>query len=167
MSLTNSKFDKLGPLHNYVFLICHLYAHKKLSKLYQELALWCLLWWCHDIERSDSQLNDIHNNDTQHSAVYKTINLRQNSRLNIMMGVFIMAILLSVIQLNVVAQFSSFIKILFAHLYLVLATAVFKPSNLGSLFNGTARIRHQCRKTAVFSCHRFLITSGVLKMNKI
>ena len=24
--------------------------------------------------------------------------------------------------------------------------------------NGTACIRHQCRKTAVLSCHRFLIT---------
>jgi hypothetical protein len=27
--------------------------------------------------------------------------------------------------------------------------------------NGTARIRHQCRKTAVLSCHRFLISSCV------
>ncbi len=29
--------------------------------------------------------------------------------------------------------------------------------------NGTARSRHQCRKTAVLSCHRFLINSGVEK----
>ncbi len=33
--------------------------------------------------------------------------------------------------------------------------------------NGTARIRHQCRKTAVLSCHRYLINSGVEKMNNI
>jgi hypothetical protein len=33
--------------------------------------------------------------------------------------------------------------------------------------NGTARIRHQCRKTDVLSCHRFLINSGVEKMNNI
>jgi hypothetical protein len=26
---------------------------------------------------------------------------------------------------------------------------------------GTTRIRHQCRKTAVLSCRRFLISSGV------
>ena len=32
--------------------------------------------------------------------------------------------------------------------------------------NGTARIIHQCRKTAVLSCHRFLINSGVEKMKK-
>ncbi len=29
--------------------------------------------------------------------------------------------------------------------------------------NGTARIRHQCKKTVVLSCHRFLIYSGVEK----
>jgi hypothetical protein len=29
--------------------------------------------------------------------------------------------------------------------------------------NGTARIRHQCRKTTVLNCHRFLINSGVEK----
>ncbi len=29
------------------------------------------------------------------------------------------------------------------------------------LNNGTVLIRHQCRKTAVLSCHRFLISSGV------
>ena len=34
------------------------------------------------------------------------------------------------------------------------------------LVNGTARIRHQCRKTAVLSCHRFLINSGVEKRTK-
>jgi len=34
-------------------------------------------------------------------------------------------------------------------------------------FNGTAGIRHQCRKTAVLSCHRFLINSGVEEMNNI
>jgi hypothetical protein len=33
--------------------------------------------------------------------------------------------------------------------------------------NGTVLIRHQCRKTAVLSCHRFLINSGVEKMNKV
>ncbi len=33
--------------------------------------------------------------------------------------------------------------------------------------NGTANIRHQCRKIAVLSCHRFLINSGVEKMNNI
>ena len=33
--------------------------------------------------------------------------------------------------------------------------------------NGTACIRHQCRKTDVLSCHRFLINSGVEKMKKI
>jgi hypothetical protein len=33
--------------------------------------------------------------------------------------------------------------------------------------NGKARIRHQCRKTAVISCYRFLINSGVEKMNNI
>jgi hypothetical protein len=33
----------------------------------------------------------------------------------------------------------------------------------------TARIRHQCRKTAVLSCHRCLINTGVekIKMNNI
>jgi hypothetical protein len=34
-------------------------------------------------------------------------------------------------------------------------------------FNGTARIRHQCWKTDVLSCHRFLINSGAEKMNNI
>jgi len=34
-------------------------------------------------------------------------------------------------------------------------------------FNATPCIRHQCRKTAVLSCHRFLINSGVEKMNNI
>ncbi len=33
--------------------------------------------------------------------------------------------------------------------------------------NGTAHIRHQCRKTAILSCHRFLINSSVEKMNNI
>ncbi len=33
--------------------------------------------------------------------------------------------------------------------------------------NGTTCIRHQCRKTAVTSCHRCLINSGVEKMNNI
>ena len=33
--------------------------------------------------------------------------------------------------------------------------------------NRTAHIRHQCRKTAVLSCYRFLINSGVKKMNNI
>jgi hypothetical protein len=33
--------------------------------------------------------------------------------------------------------------------------------------NGTVHIRHQCRKTAVLSCHIFLISSGVWKMDHI
>jgi hypothetical protein len=33
--------------------------------------------------------------------------------------------------------------------------------------NGTAHIRHQCRKTTVLSCHRCLINSGVEEMNNI
>jgi hypothetical protein len=33
--------------------------------------------------------------------------------------------------------------------------------------NGTPRIRRQCRKIAVLSCHLFLINSGVEKMNNI
>jgi len=33
--------------------------------------------------------------------------------------------------------------------------------------NGTVRIRHQCRKTTVLSCHRCLINTGVEKMNFI
>jgi hypothetical protein len=40
-------------------------------------------------------------------------------------------------------------------------------SSLDKNFNGTARIRHQCRKAAVLSYHRFLINSGVEKMNNI
>ncbi len=36
-----------------------------------------------------------------------------------------------------------------------------------ALFNGTAHIRHQCRKKAVLSCHRFLIKSDVEKLNNI
>jgi hypothetical protein len=36
-----------------------------------------------------------------------------------------------------------------------------------NLHNGTAHNRHQCRKTAVLSCHRFLINSGIEKMNNI
>ncbi len=32
-------------------------------------------------------------------------------------------------------------------------------------YNGTEQIRHQCRETVVLSCHRFLINSGVEKMN--
>jgi hypothetical protein len=35
------------------------------------------------------------------------------------------------------------------------------------IHNGTAHIRQQCNKTAVLSCHRFLINSGVEKMNNI
>jgi hypothetical protein len=31
----------------------------------------------------------------------------------------------------------------------------------------TARIRHQCKKTIVMSCHRCLINTGVEKMNNI
>ncbi len=31
---------------------------------------------------------------------------------------------------------------------------------------GTTHIRHQCRKTAVLSCHRCLINSGVKKWTK-
>jgi hypothetical protein len=34
-------------------------------------------------------------------------------------------------------------------------------------FNGTIHIRHQWRKKAVLSCHRFLNNSGVEKMNDI
>jgi hypothetical protein len=33
--------------------------------------------------------------------------------------------------------------------------------------NGTAHIRNQCTETAVLSCHRFLINSGVEKMNNL
>ncbi len=33
--------------------------------------------------------------------------------------------------------------------------------------NGTVRIRHQCKKTTVLSCHRCLINTGVEKMNYI
>jgi hypothetical protein len=33
--------------------------------------------------------------------------------------------------------------------------------------NGTVHIRHLCRKTAVLSCHRCLINTGVEKMNCI
>ena len=33
--------------------------------------------------------------------------------------------------------------------------------------NRTARIRHQCRKTIVLSCHRCLFNTGVEKMNNI
>jgi hypothetical protein len=46
---------------------------------------------------------------------------------------------------------------------------VFKNLYLGQPLwhNGTARNRHQCRKTAVLGCHRCLINSGVEKMNNI
>jgi hypothetical protein len=33
--------------------------------------------------------------------------------------------------------------------------------------NRTARIRHQCRKTIVLSCHRCLINTGIEKMSNI
>ncbi len=33
--------------------------------------------------------------------------------------------------------------------------------------NRTTHIRHQCRKTAVLSCHRFIIKTGAEKMNNI
>jgi len=33
--------------------------------------------------------------------------------------------------------------------------------------NKTSHIRHQCRKTTVLSCHRFLINTGVEKINNI
>jgi hypothetical protein len=33
--------------------------------------------------------------------------------------------------------------------------------------NGTAHIRHQCRETAVLTCHSFLINSGVETLNNI
>jgi hypothetical protein len=42
-----------------------------------------------------------------------------------------------------------------------------KNSLAGSSYNGTARIRHQCRKSAVLGCHRFLINYGFEKMNNI
>jgi hypothetical protein len=35
------------------------------------------------------------------------------------------------------------------------------------LGNGTTHIRHQCRKTADLSCHRFLISSGAEKTDNI
>jgi hypothetical protein len=35
------------------------------------------------------------------------------------------------------------------------------------LLNGRAHIRHQRRITAALSCHRFLINSGVEKINNI
>ncbi len=35
------------------------------------------------------------------------------------------------------------------------------------LFNRTAHIRHQCRKTSVLNCHRCLINTEVEKMNNI
>ncbi len=43
------------------------------------------------------------------------------------------------------------------------------PSQLANTHkdNGTPCIWHQCRKTAVLSCHRFLINSGVEKMSNI
>jgi hypothetical protein len=34
-------------------------------------------------------------------------------------------------------------------------------------YNKTARMRHQCRKITVLSCHRCLIKTGVEKMNDI
>jgi len=34
-----------------------------------------------------------------------------------------------------------------------------------ALNNRTAHIRHQCKKTAVLSCHRCLINTGVEKIN--
>jgi len=40
-------------------------------------------------------------------------------------------------------------------------------AKVNTALNGTARNRHQCRKIAVLSCHRFLINSGVEKMNYI
>jgi hypothetical protein len=40
-------------------------------------------------------------------------------------------------------------------------------AKLDRLSNGTPHIRHQCRKTAVLSTHKFLINSGVEKMNSI
>jgi hypothetical protein len=40
-------------------------------------------------------------------------------------------------------------------------------SSLMMIVNGTVHIRHQCRKTAVLSCHRCLINTGVEKMNYI
>jgi hypothetical protein len=33
--------------------------------------------------------------------------------------------------------------------------------------NGTAHIRHRCRKTTALSCHSYLIKTGVEKMNNI
>jgi hypothetical protein len=34
-------------------------------------------------------------------------------------------------------------------------------------YNRTAHIRHLCQKTTVLSCHRYLINTGVEKMNYI
>jgi hypothetical protein len=45
-----------------------------------------------------------------------------------------------------------------------LAVLAFPHKTLLAL-NGTAHIRHQCKKTAVLSYHSFLINSGAEKMN--
>ncbi len=34
-------------------------------------------------------------------------------------------------------------------------------------YNGAKHIKHQCRKKAVLSCHRYLFNSGVEKINNI
>jgi hypothetical protein len=38
---------------------------------------------------------------------------------------------------------------------------------LAGVINRTAHIRHQCRQTTVLSYHRYLINTGVEKMNNI
>ncbi len=43
------------------------------------------------------------------------------------------------------------------------AATIFRK--LDHFINATVRIRHQCRKNTVLSCHRCLINSGVEKMN--
>ncbi len=43
----------------------------------------------------------------------------------------------------------------------------FKEGVLNVGFNRTAHIRHHCGKTAILSCHRCLINTGVEKMNNI
>ncbi len=38
---------------------------------------------------------------------------------------------------------------------------------LAGVINRTAHIRHQCRKTTVLNCHRFLINTGVEKNEQL
>jgi hypothetical protein len=66
-----------------------------------------------------------------------------------------------------VGQVSAFMfsRVVDNFVYLFIAALCRMMQN--ALINGRAHIRHQCRKKAVLSCHRFLINSGVEKMNNI